>query len=119
MWAARFAVTADETGLTVCLICNEKLANNKKLNEARHFQNKHAAFAKKYPVGEDRKKVVSELMRKADLSKNHFRQQTLKMLLVRRPILLRITNAVILKISSNRTNLCSKHGMLLPTFIGT
>jgi len=69
-WADSFAFTADETGLPVCLICNEKLANNKKSNVAGHFQNKHAAFAQKYPNGDERKKAVSKLMRKADLSKN-------------------------------------------------
>ncbi|XP_072893486.1 general transcription factor II-I repeat domain-containing protein 2-like [Hemitrygon akajei] len=73
-WAYSFAFTADETGLTVCLICNEKLANNKKSNVARHFQNTHAAFAQKYPDGDEREKDVSELMRKVDLSKNHFKK---------------------------------------------
>jgi len=73
-WADSFAFTADETGLPVCLICNQKLTNNKKSNVARHFQNKHAAFAQKYPNGDERKKAVSELMRKADLSKNHFKK---------------------------------------------
>uniref|UniRef100_A0A8C9ZDY1 SPIN-DOC-like zinc-finger domain-containing protein n=1 Tax=Sander lucioperca TaxID=283035 RepID=A0A8C9ZDY1_SANLU len=71
-WADSYAFTADETGLPVCLICNEKLANNKKSNVARHFQNKHAA--QKYPDGDERKKAVSELMRKVDLSKNHFKK---------------------------------------------
>lgn len=69
-----FAFTADKTGLPVCLICNEKLANNKKSNVAKHFQNKHAAFAQKYPDGDERKKAVSVLMRKVDLSKNHFKK---------------------------------------------
>ncbi|XP_059843836.1 SCAN domain-containing protein 3-like [Hypanus sabinus] len=73
-WADSFAFSADETGLPVCLICNEKLANNKKSNVARHFQNKHAAFAQKYPDGDERKKAVSELMCKVDLSKNHFKK---------------------------------------------
>ena len=73
-WADSFAFTTDETGLPVCLICNEKLANHKKSNVARHFQNKRAAFAQKYPNGDERKKAVSELMRKADLSKNHFKK---------------------------------------------
>ena len=52
-WADSFAFTADETGLPVCLICYEKLANNKKSNVPRHFQNKHAAFAQKYPDGDE------------------------------------------------------------------
>lgn len=71
-WADSFAFTADETVLPVCLICNEKLANNKKSNVARHFQNKHTAFAQKYPDGDESKRVISELMRKADQSKNYF-----------------------------------------------
>uniref|UniRef100_A0A8D2J826 Uncharacterized protein n=1 Tax=Varanus komodoensis TaxID=61221 RepID=A0A8D2J826_VARKO len=73
-WVDSFAFTADETGLPVCLICGEKLANNKKSNVARHFQNKHTAFAEKYPDGDERKKAISELMQKADLSKNHFKK---------------------------------------------
>ncbi|XP_059835935.1 general transcription factor II-I repeat domain-containing protein 2A-like [Hypanus sabinus] len=73
-WADSFAFTDDETGLPVCLICNEKLANNKKSKVARHFQNKHAAFAQKYLDGDERKKAVSELMRKVDLSKNYFKK---------------------------------------------
>ncbi|XP_067947554.1 uncharacterized protein [Watersipora subatra] len=69
-----FAFTADETGSPVCLICNEKFANNKKSNVARHFQNDHAAFAQKYLEGDERKKAILELMRKANLSKNHFKK---------------------------------------------
>ena len=46
-WKDLFAFTADKTGLSVCLICAEKLANNKKSNLKRHFQNKHTAFAEK------------------------------------------------------------------------
>jgi len=46
-WADLFAFAADETGLQVRLICGEKLANNKKSYVARHFQNKHTAFAEK------------------------------------------------------------------------
>ena len=52
-WADSFAFTPDETGLPVCLICGEKLANNKKSNVVRHFQNKHTAFAEKYPDGDE------------------------------------------------------------------
>lgn len=54
------------------LICNEKLANKKKSNVARLFHNKFAAFPQKYSDGVERKKAVSELMLKADLSKNNF-----------------------------------------------
>ncbi|XP_066471497.1 protein FAM200C-like isoform X2 [Tiliqua scincoides] len=74
-WADSFGFTADKTGLPVCLICGAKLANNKKSNVERHFQNKHIAFAEKYPDGEERKKAVAELMRKADRSKKHFKKR--------------------------------------------
>ena len=67
-WTDSFAFTAGETGLPVCLICNEKL------DVARHFQNKHAAFTQKYRDGDERKKAISELTRKAELSKNHFKK---------------------------------------------
>lgn len=60
-------------GLPVCLICGEKFANNEKSNVARHFQNKHTAFAEKYPDGDERRKAVAELMRKVD-SKNNFKK---------------------------------------------
>ena len=73
-WTDSFAFTSDESGLPVCLICGEKLSNNKRSNVARHFNNTHRAFAEKYPEGEERKKAVSELMRKADLTKNHFKK---------------------------------------------
>lgn len=72
-WADLFAFTSDESGLPVCLICGEKLANNKRSNVTRHFQNKHTAFSTKYLEGEERKKSVSELMKKADLRKNQFK----------------------------------------------
>lgn len=55
-WADSFAFIADETGLPVCLRCKEKLANNKKSNVARHFQNKHAAFTQRDLDGDERKK---------------------------------------------------------------
>ncbi len=50
-WTDSSAFTADETGLPVCLICSKKLANIKKSNAERHFQNKHTAFAEKYAAG--------------------------------------------------------------------
>ena len=68
MWADSFAFTADETNSPVCLICNEKLANNKKSNVARQKN------AQKYLEGDERKKAVSEVMHKANLSKNHFKK---------------------------------------------
>ncbi|KAM9717454.1 general transcription factor II-I repeat domain-containing protein 2A-like isoform 1-T1 [Menidia menidia] len=73
-WTDHFAFTADETGSPVCLICGERLANNKKSNVERHFENKHSVFAKRYPEGEERKKAVSELMRKAEASRSHFKK---------------------------------------------
>ena len=73
-WADSFAFSSDEGSLPVCLICGEKLANNKRSNVARHFHNKHTAFAEKYPEGEERKQAVSELKRKADLTKNQFKK---------------------------------------------
>ena len=71
-WTNSFAFIADKTGLPVCLICSEKLANNKKSNVERHFQNKHLSFAQKYSEGDARKKAVLELMRNADQSKQQF-----------------------------------------------
>lgn len=55
--------------MPVCLICGEKLANNKKSNVERHFQTKKA-FAEIYPAGDERKRAVSELLWKADQSKS-------------------------------------------------
>ena len=73
-WADSFAFTSNESGLPICLICGKKLANNKRSNVARQFNNTHKAFAEKYPEGEERKKAVKELMRKADLMKNQFKK---------------------------------------------
>ena len=56
----------------MCLICSEKLENNKKSNVERHFQNKHLSFAQQYSNGDARKKAVLELMRNADRSKQQF-----------------------------------------------
>ena len=53
-----FAFIADKTGLPVCLICNEKFANNKKSIVKRHFRNKHLSFAQKYPKEDARKKQL-------------------------------------------------------------
>lgn len=69
-WRDTFGFTVDDAGFPLCLICGEKLANNKKSNVERHFHNKHRSFAKKYPLGEERKKAVSALIRRADQSKN-------------------------------------------------
>ncbi|KAI5088835.1 general transcription factor II-I repeat domain-containing protein 2-like, partial [Silurus meridionalis] len=70
--------TVDQTGLSVCLICNEKLANNKKSNVARHFQNKHAAFAQKYPDGDERKKAMENIYKNLSLRFQNIYSQTLK-----------------------------------------
>ena len=70
-WGDSFAFTGDETGLPVCLICNEKLANNKKSKDISRI---NTAFAQKYLEGDERKKAVSELMWKVGLSKNHFKK---------------------------------------------
>ena len=71
-WTNSFVFIADKTGLTVCLICKEKFANNKKSNVKRHFQNKHSSLAQKYPERDARKTAVLELMRNADRSKRQF-----------------------------------------------
>lgn len=47
--------------LPTCLICQEKMAHNKKSNLERHFTTKHVSFSTKYPVGDARKKAVEEL----------------------------------------------------------
>lgn len=46
----------------------KKRETTKKYNAARHFQNKHTAFAEHYPDGEERNKAY--LMQKTDPSKN-------------------------------------------------
>ena len=71
-WTNSFAFIVDKTGLPVCLICSEKLANNKKSNVERHFQNKHLSFVQKYSDGYARKKAVLELMQNVDRSKQQF-----------------------------------------------
>ena len=71
-WTDSFAFIASKTGLPVCLLCDEKLANNKKSNVERHFLNKHNVFAEKYPAGDQRKKAVLELRRRANQSKTFF-----------------------------------------------
>ena len=72
LWINSFAFIADKTSLPVCLICKEKLANNKNSNVERHFQNKHLFFDQKYSEGNARKKAVLELMQNADRSKHQF-----------------------------------------------
>ena len=62
LWTNSFAFNVSSTGLPVCLICGEKVANNKKSNVERHFLNKHNAFAKKHPAGNERKRAIPELL---------------------------------------------------------
>uniref|UniRef100_A0A8C1I0R4 HAT C-terminal dimerisation domain-containing protein n=1 Tax=Cyprinus carpio carpio TaxID=630221 RepID=A0A8C1I0R4_CYPCA len=63
-WTESFAFIANAEGLPACLLCNEKLSNNKKSNVERHFQGKHATFAAKYPVGSERKSAIALLLEK-------------------------------------------------------
>ena len=56
------------------LICGEKLSNNKKCNVESHFQNKHSAFAGKYPSEDERKGAISELKRKVEQAKHTFKK---------------------------------------------
>ncbi|CAI5687214.1 general transcription factor II-I repeat domain-containing protein 2B [Oreochromis niloticus] len=73
-WTYLFAFTGNNAGLPVCLICGERISNNKKCNVERHFQNRHLAFAEKYPTEDERKKAISELLRKAEESKLSFKK---------------------------------------------
>ena len=73
-WTDSFAFSTTDAGLPICLICGEKLANNKKCNVERHFQNKHSAFAEKYQAGDERKRAISELLRKCEQSKITFKK---------------------------------------------
>ena len=73
-WTYLFAFTANDAGLPVCLICGEKISNNKKCNIERHFQNKHLAFAEKYSTEDERKRAISELLRKAEERKLSFKK---------------------------------------------
>lgn len=70
-WTDDYAFVSS-AGLPLCLICNEKLANNKKSNIERHFSTKHAVFANKYAPGDERKKAVVELKRKNEQSTSMF-----------------------------------------------
>ena len=48
VWPDSFAFTSDESGLPVCLICGEELANNKRSNVARHFNTSQKTIAYTY-----------------------------------------------------------------------
>ena len=71
-WTDSFAFIASETGLPVCLLCDENLANNKKSNVKRHFLNKHNVFAEKYPAGDQRKKSSSRTAAESQSKQNFF-----------------------------------------------
>ncbi|OCU00129.1 hypothetical protein XELAEV_18005914mg [Xenopus laevis] len=73
-WTDSFAFTVNDAGLPVCLICGEKLANNKKCNDERHFQNKHLAFSKTYPTKDEQKRAISELLRRVEQRKHTFKK---------------------------------------------
>ncbi|GBO27300.1 hypothetical protein AVEN_275118-1 [Araneus ventricosus] len=67
-WTESFAFRSNTGGLPTCLICHEKLANNKKSNLERHFTIKHTQFAGKYPISDARKKAVEELRKQQQQS---------------------------------------------------
>ncbi|XP_017778372.1 PREDICTED: general transcription factor II-I repeat domain-containing protein 2 isoform X1 [Nicrophorus vespilloides] len=68
-WTETYAFVENEEGLPMCLICHERLSNNKKSNIERHFLNKHNIFDKAYPVGDERKEAVEELQCKINIIK--------------------------------------------------
>lgn len=73
-WTELYAFIANAEGLPACLICNEKLSNNKKSNVERHFQLRHAKFADDYPVGTERKSAIAVLVEKFEGRKNSFKK---------------------------------------------
>ena len=73
-WTDSFAITASSTGLPVCLICGEQVANNKKPNVERRSMNKHYAFAKTYPTGNERKRAILKLLRKVGQSRTFLKK---------------------------------------------
>lgn len=78
-WTENFAFIQNLNGLPTCLICQEKMAHNKKSNLERHFTTKHESFSTKYPVGDARKKAVEELQRRQERSAfgfNHWVQSS-------------------------------------------
>lgn len=75
-WTELYAFVRNLDGLPTCLICQEKLANNKKSNIERHFSTKHGAFASKYPTGGSRNKAVEELQRRNQQSSSMFHNWT-------------------------------------------
>ena len=73
-WTESFAFIANAEGLPICLLCNEKLSNNKKSNVERHFQGRHATFAAEYPVGSERKSAIALLLEKLEERKARFKK---------------------------------------------
>ena len=73
-WTELYAFIANAEGLPACLICNEKLSNNKNSNLERHFQLKHAKFAADHPVGTERKSAIAVLVEKFEGRKNSFKK---------------------------------------------
>lgn len=71
-WTETFAFIENLDGLPTCLICQEKLAHNRKSNLERHFTTKHMSFSTKYPVGDARKKAVEELQKHQEKSSSVF-----------------------------------------------
>ncbi|GFT51329.1 SCAN domain-containing protein 3 [Trichonephila clavipes] len=67
-WTKSFAFICNSDGPPTCLICDEKLAHNKKSNLERHFITKHTQFASKYPASEKQKKAVDELQKQKQQS---------------------------------------------------
>lgn len=56
-----FVFIYNTNGLPTRLICHKKQAYNKKSNLERHFNTKHTQFANKYPTGDTRKKLSTNL----------------------------------------------------------
>ncbi|KAJ1190625.1 hypothetical protein NDU88_007363 [Pleurodeles waltl] len=71
-WTETFAFIQNLNGLPTCLICQEKLAHNKKSNLERHFTTKYVSFSTKYPSGDARKKAVEELQKSQEKSSSAF-----------------------------------------------
>ncbi|KFM75060.1 hypothetical protein X975_02560, partial [Stegodyphus mimosarum] len=67
-----YAFIQNTLGLPTCLICNEKLSNNKKSNIKHHFLIKHEPFARKHPLGDESKAIVMELCHRMQKSTSLF-----------------------------------------------
>lgn len=71
-WTEQFAFI-ERAGCAVCLICNDKISSMKRSNIKRHFDTRHATFAAKYPVGDNRNKVCRELLSTVQASQQQLR----------------------------------------------